>query len=282
MKKYILIVLVLLTVTSCKYEEYINDYDYTTVYFSFQTPIRTLIVGEYEAIKLGIAMGGKRENKVDEWAHFEITPELLAGTPYKILPSEVYTLENDHEIIIPKGEMQGDITVSFNMEQLASLDEPVTEYALPVTITSTSLDRIHETKNSTIIAIKYIANLDGTWYHKGITKGLNLNSDSTWVRTYTHSTLEKNHTWVLNSLTSTKVESNGIGYLEGSLQIDLNDDHSLFVTATDEENFISKSASLSNDKKEIYLSYSFQRDTLVYESTDTLIFADRNIVFETW
>ncbi|NME71028.1 DUF1735 domain-containing protein [Flammeovirga aprica] len=281
MKKILNYILAVVLFSSCSYDDYLKDFDTTTVYFSFQNPIRTLIVDEYEYIKLGVALGGKRENKQNEWAKFEVDSELLQNTPFKLLPSDVYTLNNTEEIVIPEGKMQGDVTVNFDMNKLTSMSEPYTNYALPVRITSTSLDQVHAEKDYTIIAFKYIAHLDGTWYHKGATKAINLNTDSTWTRIYFKPTLEKNQSWTLNTKTSQMVETNGISYLSGKMEIDQQADE-IFITAEDEENFHSKSASMSADKKELYLSYSFQRDSIVYEATDTLIFATRNIVFETW
>lgn len=64
MKKiYSLLIVVFLTsMTSC-YEDYIKDFDYNSVYFTYQTNVRTFVVGEGMQINVGVALGGIRENK---------------------------------------------------------------------------------------------------------------------------------------------------------------------------------------------------------------------------
>ena len=43
-------------------------------------PLRTLVADTDMSIKVGVAIGGKREVHTDDWATFEIDPSLLDGT----------------------------------------------------------------------------------------------------------------------------------------------------------------------------------------------------------
>ena len=63
----------LLLMTSC-YEEYAKDYEYSTTYFASQKPLRTVIADRDMSIKVGVAIGGKREVDTGDWAEFEIDP----------------------------------------------------------------------------------------------------------------------------------------------------------------------------------------------------------------
>lgn len=62
MKKFnhILIALIALSVSSC-YESYEKDFDVTRAYFASQRPLRTLVADTGMSIKVGVAIGGKRE-----------------------------------------------------------------------------------------------------------------------------------------------------------------------------------------------------------------------------
>src|SRR5665647_3837002 len=134
MKRIYLISMLFLTVLgiiSCSNEEWnFPDFDYTTTYFASQTPIRTLVLGDYEfdntndnQLKFVISanMGGVYKNNSDVKVQFVVDNTLLtklttsynlaAGTPVLPLPANYYTLSNNGEIVIPKGKSYGGIEV---------------------------------------------------------------------------------------------------------------------------------------------------------------------------
>ena len=80
-------VLCVLLMSSC-YEDYAKDYDYSTTYFASQRPLRTVIADRNMQIRVGVAIGGKRDVDMNDWVEFEIDPALLAGTGLEILPKE--------------------------------------------------------------------------------------------------------------------------------------------------------------------------------------------------
>lgn len=109
-----------MSLTSCqKYEDFIEDYDYSTTYFAYQRPIRT-VFSDDPSIEIGVVLGGKRENKIDERVTFQIEPEMLQNVDYvgnnqfKLLPEDYYSLSDNHTIIIPKGKFLGTIKLTLN------------------------------------------------------------------------------------------------------------------------------------------------------------------------
>lgn len=167
--KLIFLLTVILSLTSCqKYEDFIEDYDYSTTYFAYQRPIRT-VFSDDPSIEIGVVLGGKRENKIDERVTFQIEPEMLQNVDYvgnnqfKLLPEDYYSLSDNHTIIIPKGKFLGTIKLTLNKEKF--LTDPLAvenTYALPIRITESSTDQILkgdveagiEAKDYTIIVIK--------------------------------------------------------------------------------------------------------------------------------
>lgn len=101
--KLIFLLTVILSLTSCqKYEDFIEDYDYSTTYFAYQRPIRT-VFSDDPSIEIGVVLGGKRENKIDERVTFQIEPEMLQNVDYvgnnqfKLLPEDYYSLSDNLE-----------------------------------------------------------------------------------------------------------------------------------------------------------------------------------------
>lgn len=169
MKNISLQILAVLLLFSCKKSptEKFDDFDYTTVYFPYQYPVRTLILGDYSSdntndnnLKFLISgrIGGLYENRSDRNVSYQLDPGLadnLSTNPnswdgkttpssdtLEILPSKYYTLNPVNNFIIPKGKFYGEIEVQLSD---AFLDDPKafsTHYVVPVRITSTSADSI--------------------------------------------------------------------------------------------------------------------------------------------
>ena len=87
MKKIITILFAGILLFSCTNRDIeFDDYDYTTIYFPFQMPIRTLILGDEsvgnnsidleKAFTIGITMGGVYENNTDRSVTVAYAPEL--------------------------------------------------------------------------------------------------------------------------------------------------------------------------------------------------------------
>ncbi|MEL7585884.1 MAG: DUF5627 domain-containing protein [Prolixibacteraceae bacterium] len=137
------------------------DFDYTTSYFPYQYPVRTLVLGDYyfeneddNKLKFTISatMGGVYENKKDVVINFVVDESLVANMYLRDkqispLPKEYYTLSDNSQIIIPQGELAGGVDVQLTE---AFLNDPdaisrafsETTYVLPLRIISASTDSI--------------------------------------------------------------------------------------------------------------------------------------------
>ncbi|KAA5825133.1 DUF1735 domain-containing protein [Algibacter amylolyticus] len=219
--------LLLVLATSCEpYEDFIKDFDTTTVYFASQKPLRTIVAYEDMQFKVGVALGGKRSNDTDEYANFVIDPSLLSdvdgASGFTLLPESYYTLSNANKMIIPKGKFIGDITVTLNRELFTTdADATTNTYALPLRITESSLDSIGgigpdgnilpSPKDHTILVVKYISPYHGTYYHKGAQKELDASGAVVNEVTYNNADLVKNQTWDLKTIDRNSVITPGVG-----------------------------------------------------------------------
>ncbi|HEU4902510.1 MAG TPA: DUF1735 domain-containing protein, partial [Flavisolibacter sp.] len=129
MKRILFIAFVLLTVlTACNKEWEFPNYKYTTVYFPYQSPVRTLVLGEdiydntldnQHKCLIMATMGGVYENKKDITLNLEVDEalgqhlkfETANGDSVYVMPSSYYTLPKDKQIVIPAGKLMGGMEV---------------------------------------------------------------------------------------------------------------------------------------------------------------------------
>jgi hypothetical protein len=189
MKKLLVLIIMSIVTVSC-YEDYIHDFDYSGVFFSYQKDVRSFIVGEGMKIKVGVAMGGVRENKIDRNVNFIldnslITPELLASMkaasePYikstatavaalEPLPESYYNLSNTNTMVIKAGMHSGSVeitpdSVNFLNDSLKTMHAT---YILPFYIMEADADSIIETKRHETVGIRFENMLFGNYYHGG-------------------------------------------------------------------------------------------------------------------
>ncbi|MHB0753784.1 DUF5627 domain-containing protein [Polaribacter sp. M15] len=157
MKKYLVICVIAFSILAC--ENQINDFpDFgsTSVYFPFQTPVRTLIQGKYDLgfndndnngrFEIGVTMSGVYNNDIDRKVHFELAPDLIDATALgldtvnvEVLPSSYYTIEQESPLTIPSGSIKGRIPVQLSD---AFFDDPKSfaefgevHYVIPLKIT---------------------------------------------------------------------------------------------------------------------------------------------------
>jgi len=223
------------------------DFDYTTVYFPYQTPVRTLVLGNYEYnttlqddnnlnFVISAHMGGVYENKANQTVDYVIDPTLAvklkttAGDTLEALPSSYYTISPVSQFVIPKGAFYAGFTVQLTD---AFLNDPLaykTHYVLPYVITSTSLDSVLSGKplvanpdrriagnwsvaprDYTLFGVKYINQYHG----KYLTRGRSIRQDlatSVPIDTmvYRKTYVENNQIWFLKTLDRNKVTYTGV------------------------------------------------------------------------
>lgn len=155
--KIVAAIAVLIGLTSCENQDNIvDDFGSTSVFFPFQTPVRTLVLGEYDLgfndndnngrFEIGVVMSGVFENKEDRRVGFEFAPDLIDATALgldtinvRLLPASYYTIEQPSPVTIPAGAINGRIGIQLND---AFFDDPLSfapfgevNYVIPMRIT---------------------------------------------------------------------------------------------------------------------------------------------------
>jgi len=289
--------------SSCEpYEDYIEDFDNTTVYFSSQKPLRSIVSYDEMAFKVGVSLGGKRVNTVDEYADFEIDPSLLntvsGADGFTLLPSSYYQLSDDSKMVISKGDFIGDVTVTLNRELFTS-DPLATQniYALPLKITNSSLDSIggfdpdgtilDVPKDYTILVVKYISAYSGVYYHKGTQKEIDASGAVVNETVYNTTDLIDNQTWELTTVDRNSVKTPGIGAANNQNFVINIDESSNVVTVDSPSSGVSNlvGSGTVNEDRSITLSYSYTLGGKDYQVEETLVLrqpVEDALGFEEW
>lgn len=186
-----------LMASSCKNsEQEFPDFDYQTVYFANQTPVRTITLGDdvypteldnQHRCQIYAAMGGVNSNKRNRTIQIAVDPTLCTGLQFadgsnvQPMPSGYYSLSSN-TITIPNGEIMGCVDVQLTDAFFADpLSKQVT-YVIPVRMVSAS-DSILSGKDYVLYAVNYKNKYHGCWLSKGkdviSTTGL---ADTTIVR----------------------------------------------------------------------------------------------------
>ena len=123
------------------------DFDYQTGYFAYQTPIRTLVLGNDErtnnsldnAHKVRIyAVAGGTRNGIKATLGFEVDPNLCNnlefsdGTPVLAMPSDYYTIQGDQ---IPINGLNGYVEVQLNDAFFNDPKAITNTYVIPLRLT---------------------------------------------------------------------------------------------------------------------------------------------------
>ncbi|MBN2698871.1 MAG: DUF1735 domain-containing protein [Bacteroidales bacterium] len=193
--------------TSCENQPWdFPDFDYTTVYFAYQSPVRTLVLGvdytydntldnEHKCLIMA-TLGGVYENNRDVIIDVEVDNTLCDSLKFNAaggddaiaMPADYYSIPSDMQIIIPAGRLLGGIEVQL-MD--AFFDDTLSiknTYVIPLVMNSvtnadsilrgvTELDyadrRINEhwstvPKDYIMYAVKYINPWHASYLRRGI------------------------------------------------------------------------------------------------------------------
>jgi len=155
MKNIIFVSLIgFLLLTSCQNQDIeFPNYKYTTVYFAYQSPVRTLIMGtDYvydnsmdtaHQCMIYATMGGVYSNTVkrtldvvvDNSLCSNLTFETATGTKVLPMPSNYYTLPSNMQIVIPSGSLMGGLKVQLTDAFFADTLAIKNSYVIPLRIT---------------------------------------------------------------------------------------------------------------------------------------------------
>ncbi|HET7898108.1 MAG TPA: DUF1735 domain-containing protein, partial [Flavisolibacter sp.] len=154
MKRTVLIAVVFLAVlTACNKDWEFPDYKYTTVYFPYQSPVRTLVLGEdlydntldnQHKFLIMATMGGVYENKKnitlnlieDTALASRLKFETPNGDSVIAMPSNYYTLPKNPQILIPSGKLMGGLEVQLTDAFFQDPRSTKNTFVVPLRITS--------------------------------------------------------------------------------------------------------------------------------------------------
>lgn len=158
MKKILYLLSIVTLLYSCENQNVeFPDFAYQTVYFPFQTPLRSLMLGDEvigdnsidleHAFSVGVSIGGMYENKKDRVISVELAPELAAniedgsGNVLQLLPAQYYNATFD-KVTIPAGSFFGKVRVNLTDAFFADSLATGLRYVLPLRITDAAGDSI--------------------------------------------------------------------------------------------------------------------------------------------
>jgi len=309
--KFYTIALIALIFASCeKYEDFTNDYEYSNVYFAYQNPVRTVLTDDL-SFKVGVVIGGKRTNEMDEQVTFELAsellndPDIIGDNSFTMLPPNYYTLSSDNNITIEKGEIVGFVTVELNEDLF--LSDPLclgNTYALPFLIKETTLDSILvgseaisiPRKDYSIVVVKYHHRTHGEYYHRGTRT--QYKADGAMVDTIVsyipkgHSIYEPDIAWKIQTFDSNSLLTDGIAEFpkdgddnEYALKINHPDNDLITVEAGNNSvitDITDLGSSYDAENKVYYLNYEYTLDNIKNVMNDTLSFRDDMLFLELW
>jgi hypothetical protein len=156
--KYLIICVFAIGLLACENQvNEFDDYGSTSVYFPFQTPIRTIIQGKYDLgfnendnngrFEIGVIMSGVYNNTKDRRVHFELAPNLIDAAALgldtvnvAVLPDSYYTIEQESPVTIPSGTIDGRIPIqlsdAFFNDPKSFAEFGEVHYVIPLKITN--------------------------------------------------------------------------------------------------------------------------------------------------
>lgn len=168
MKKIFFLIGILILAVSCENKDVdFDDFEFQGVYFPYQTPIRTLMLGDEvvgdnsidrdHAFSIGVSIGGMYSNEMDRVVAIEYAPELAqnimdenSGKALELLPEAYYTATFDR-ITIPKGSFSGKMRIELEDAFFADPDAIGLKYVIPLIITDAFGDSILSGEGSTTV-----------------------------------------------------------------------------------------------------------------------------------
>lgn len=205
MKKIFFILLTITSVifTSCQNHDWeFPDFEYSAVYFAYQSPVRTIVLGEdvFDTsldnefkCQIMATMGGVYANNKDVVIDVRVDNSICDNLVFDDtqedvvpMPSNYYSLSSD-KITIKKGDILGGVTVQLTDAFFSDPKSLVTTYVIPVVMTGVvnadsilsgkplaadpkrgvSADWDVQPKDYVLYAVKYINKYDANYLRRG-------------------------------------------------------------------------------------------------------------------
>ncbi|ODS84536.1 MAG: hypothetical protein ABS46_03230 [Cytophagaceae bacterium SCN 52-12] len=247
MKKTTFALMLLTALAACKNQEIeFPDFDYTTGYFPYQYPVRTLVLGKdiYDNTNdndhkflISTTMGGVYENTMDRIFKIQVDNSLCekalfasTQTPIRPLPQEYYTLSSPDQIVIPAGKVSGSIEVQLKD---AFFDDTLAiglSYVVPIRISQvTNLDSVLRgnpalpspdpritshwqavPKDFTMFAIRYVNPYHGNYFHRGRSTLKDSTGQVAETTAYRQPYITSDEVWKLTTTSKNQVSATGV------------------------------------------------------------------------
>jgi hypothetical protein len=158
MKKVFSIAFILLSIlTACNKDWEFPDYKFSSVYFPYQSPIRTLVLGEdvfdntldnQRKVMIMATLGGVYENKKDVTIDVAVDNSLAQNAKFQLsesgaivgdvipMPSNYYSFSKGSQIKIPAGELMGGLEVQLTDAFFADPRSATYGFVIPLKINS--------------------------------------------------------------------------------------------------------------------------------------------------
>lgn len=312
MNKLFLSVALLGIVASCNKKKEFPDYEYQSVYFAYQYPVRTITLGEdvfntdldnQFKCKVFAATGGVYFSKKNVNISIAADNSLLGngmlfsagGTEIKPMPAKYYSLASNN-IVIPEGELAGGVEVQLTQSFFDDPEAIKNTYVLPLKMTGLSnADTILANKNFVLYAIKYVNAWHGNYLRRGkdVITG-SVNQTNTRHKEYVE--YDDVNMLTTRSLSQTEFPVIYKDALGNNINVTLLltfdtagkctvSSATANVTATGSGSFVvkgEKNSWGSKDRNALYLNYEINMPTMKVVSTDTLVARDRAVTMETF
>lgn len=317
MKKILIISLALSAfLSSCKNGEWeFPDYEYQTVYFAYQTPVRTITLGEdvfdttldnEGKCEIMATTGGVYNTKKDVTIGIEVDNSLASGLMFNAgpdilpMPNSYYTL-SDNKIVIPKGKLSGGVQVQLSDAFFADPLAISRNYVIPLKMKNVvNADSILAGKDYIMYAVRYVNQWHGKYLRRGKDVVVGKTGYPALSKTITRHNqyVEKDEvsTIITNSLNKVefpvvlKDEDNNNANITCKLILNFDSAGNCTITAGDNTftvtgsgKFVKKGEKNSwgnKDRDALYLNYQLSLPKMDVTSTDTLVMRDRAVTME--
>ncbi|MES2648796.1 MAG: DUF5627 domain-containing protein [Bacteroidota bacterium] len=310
MKKIFASIMLLAILISCNKKKEFPDFEYQSVYFAYQYPVRTITLGEdifntdldnqYKC-KIFATTGGVYYSKRDVNVGITVDNSLLGngmlfgpgGSEIKSMPLKYYSLASNN-IVIPEGELIGGTEVQLTESFFQDPDAIRNTYVLPLKMSSLSnADTILSGKNFMLYAIKYVNKWHGNYLRRGkdVITG-SVNQTNTRHRPF----VENDEVNKLTTRSLSQVEfpvifkDDAANNINCTLLLTFDNAGNCTVSSATPNISASGTGSFvlkgdknswgSKDRNALYLNYEVTLPTMKVVSTDTLVARDRGVTME--
>lgn len=312
MKKLLLPLIGSFALLSCNKKAEFPDYAFQTVYFAYQSPVRTITFGEdvfntdldnQGKCQIVATTGGVYYSKRDVTIPIAVDNSLLGnGMLFGVGKDEVLPMPNNYfqlaanNIVIKEGGLTGAVGVQLTEAFFNDPKSIKNTYVIPVRMTGKSgADSILDGKGYVLYAIKYVNPWHGNYLRRGkdvITGSVN----NTLVRhkfyveedevnkLYTKAMKEVEFPLVYKDKNGSNVNCTLLLRFDDAGKCTITAG-SANITATGSGQFVKRGEKNSwggKDRDALYLNYTVTLADMQVATTDTLVIRDRAVTMETF